>query len=83
MSGTESKWSSVEDEIAKLLPQIPREDAGPHSLVKGIPQDQALLSDVPSKSYRLLRAALVVSGAAVVISIVSPYLAWLAAAVAR
>ena len=83
MSGTESKWSSVEDEIASLLSEIPREDSKPDSLVMGIPQDQALLSDVPSKSYRLLWAALVVSGAAVVISIVSPYLAWLAAAVTR
>ena len=83
MSGTESKWSSLQNGIASLVPEIPHEDSRPDSLVMGIPQDQALLSDVPSKSYRLLWAALVVSGAAVVISIVSPYLAWLAAWVTR
>jgi hypothetical protein len=70
-------WSSVEAEIANLLREIPREDPKPRSAE--IPDDSAILSDPHSITYRLIRAALVVSGAAVVISIVSPYLAWFAA----
>jgi len=78
MRGTGSSWSSVEAEIARLLPEIPREPSTPHS-PNGIPDHRALLSDAPSITYRLIRAAVVVSGAAIAISIVSPYLAWFAA----
>jgi hypothetical protein len=62
MSDPESNWTPVEREIASLLAEIPREDP------RGIPQP---LSDAPCKAYRFLWAALVVSGAVVVISIVS------------
>ena len=69
MSPKDSRWSSVEEEIASLLLEISREE---HS----VPE---ISDDGPSKTYRLLRALLVVSGAAFVIGIVSPYLAWFAA----
>jgi hypothetical protein len=79
MRGTDSSWSSVEDEIVRLLRGIPRED----SESKQIPDNPALLSYTRSIVYRLIRAAAVVSGAAIVISIVSPYLAWFAALLTR
>ena len=77
MSGRESMCQSVEREIARQLEEIQREDSRP--LLVAIPQDQALLSDELSNTSRLLRGALVVSVATVVIRIVSPYLAWIAA----
>jgi hypothetical protein len=83
VSEKESRWSSVEEEIARLLPEVAREDARSHPHGVGLPRHGALLADVPSTTYRLLRAALVVGGAAVVISLASPYLAWIAVLVAR
>ena len=74
-SGTPGGWSSVRSQIAGLLPEIPREESTPHSLIAEDP-------DAPSKTYRLLRAALVVSAATVVIALVSPYLVWFVALVA-
>ena len=53
-SSTAVAWSSVQDEITSLLPEIPREEATPHFLIGEDP-------DAPSKTYRLLRAVLVVS----------------------
>jgi len=78
MGRRESDWSAVEDEIASLLHKIPRTDSRAPS-AKQIPDGPTLLSDAPSLTYRLIRAVLIVSGAAIVISIVSPYLAWFAA----
>jgi hypothetical protein len=71
-SSTAAGWSSVQEEIAGLLPEIPREEATPHLLIGEDP-------GAPSKTYRLLRAVLVVSAATVIIALVSPYIAWLAA----
>ena len=79
MSGRKSMCPSVEREIARQLEEIQVEDSRP--LLVAIPQDQALLSDELSNTSRLLRGALVVSVATVVIRIVSPYLAWIAARV--
>jgi hypothetical protein len=73
MRRPDSNWSSVENEIAKLLPEIPHEDRKPDSA------NEALLADAPPITYRLTRAALVIGGAGFFISIVSPYLAWIAA----
>ena len=70
-SSTATGWSSVEGEITRLLPEIPREEATPDFLIR---ED----SDTPSKTYRLLRAALVASAAVVTIVLVSPYLVWFA-----
>jgi hypothetical protein len=78
MQRGESRWSSVEDEIANLLQEFPQEDSKQH-VSKEITSDPALLFDTLSITYRLIRAVLVVSGATVAISIVSPYLAWFAA----
>ena len=78
MAKTDSNWSSIEDEIASLLPEIRRED-----LANEIPGDPALLSDVPSIASRAIRAVLLILGATLVITIVSPYLAWIAASVTR
>jgi hypothetical protein len=58
---------------AKLLPGVPHEDRQPDSA------NETLLADAPPITYRLTRAALVISGAGFFISIVSPYLAWIAA----
>jgi hypothetical protein len=69
----ESNWASVEKEVASLLEEIPREDR----------QDQRPASEVRSTTCRLLWAALVISGATIVIRLVSPYLAWFAAVVGR
>jgi len=52
-------------------------------LANEIPGDPALLSDVPSIAYRAIRAVLLILGATLVITIVSPYLAWIAASVTR
>jgi hypothetical protein len=71
-------WSSIEDEIARLLAEIPHEDRKPDS-PKEAPGDPVLLSYAPSITYRLIRAVLIIGGAAFVISIVSPYFAWIAA----
>ena len=77
MAKTDSNWSSIEDEIASLLPEIRRED-----LANEIPGDPTL-SDVPLIAYRAIRAVLLILGATLVITIVSPYLAWIAASVTR
>jgi hypothetical protein len=69
---TPAGWSSVQGQISRLLPQISREEATLHSLVAEDPS-------ASSKTYRLLRAALVVSAAAAVVALASPYLAWFAA----
>ena len=71
-SSTVAGWSSIQFQITRLLPEIPREEATPHFLIGEDP-------DAPSKTYRLLRAVLVVSAAAVIGALVSPYLAWFAA----
>ena len=63
---------SVQNQIAKLLPEIPREESTPHSVVIGE-------ADAPSKIYLLLRAVFVVSAAAVTMALVTPYLVWFAA----
>jgi hypothetical protein len=81
MSDPESRWSSVEEEIARLLPEAAREDARSHPLGMELPPDGALFSDVPSTTYRVMRAILVLSAAAVVISLLSPCFAWMAALV--
>jgi hypothetical protein len=78
MARRESDWSSIEDQIASLLDEIPRGDSRLPP-TREIPDGPTLLSDAPSLTYRLIRAVLIVSGAAAVISIVSPYLAWFAA----
>jgi hypothetical protein len=62
---------SVQNEIAKLLPEIPREESTPHSVIGE--------ADAPSKIYLLLRAVFVVSAAAVTLALVTPYLVWFAA----
>ena len=67
-SSTAAGWSSMQTEIAKLLPDIPREESMPRSLIGE--------DDEPSKTYLLLRAVLVVSAAAVIIALMSPYLVW-------
>ena len=77
MARRESNWSWVEDEIARLLPEIHREGSA-----NEIPGDPALL-DEPSIATRLIRAALLVLGAALIIVIVSPFLAWIAAFLTR
>jgi hypothetical protein len=74
-SSNEAGWSSVQSEIARLLPEIAREESPPPSPVGEDP-------DLPSKTYRLLRAALIVSTAAVIIAVISPYLAWFVALIA-
>jgi len=71
-SGTAAGWLSFPSQITRLLPEFPREEATPHFLIGEDP-------DAPSKAYRLLRMVLVVSAAAVIIALVSPYLAWFAA----
>jgi hypothetical protein len=73
-SSTTAGWSSFQSQITRLLPEIPREEWTPHFLIG---EDR----DAPSKAYRLLRAALVVCAAGVIIALVSPYLAWFAALV--
>jgi hypothetical protein len=73
LSDPQSNWATVEKEIANLLEEMPRED----------PYEQSPSSDVPSPTCGLLRAALVIGGATVVISLVSPYLAWFAALLGR
>jgi hypothetical protein len=73
MRRTGSDWSSVEAEIAKFLSEIPHED---HKLAF---PNEPLLPDEPPITYRLIRAALVFGGAGFFISIVSPYLTWIAA----
>jgi hypothetical protein len=77
------EWSSVERKIASLLAEAERQDSRSHSLGTGVADERALLSDVHSKAYRVLRAALVVGGAAILISLLSPYLAWFAALVSH
>jgi len=72
-SSTATGWSSVQDEVTRLLPEIRREEATPDFLIG---ED----SDTPSKTYRLLRAVLVASAAAVTIALVSPYVVWFAVA---
>ena len=74
LSRAPSGWSPVQDQITRLLPEISPEEPSLHSLIAEDPH-------VPSKTYRLLRAALVVSAAAIIIALVSPYLAWFAASV--
>ena len=78
MARRESNWSWVEDEIARLLPEIHREGSA-----NEIPGDPAFLCDEPSIATRLIRAALLVLGAALIIVIVSPFLAWIAAFLTR
>jgi len=72
-SSTAAGWSSVQNQIAKLLPEIPHEESTPHSVIGE--------DDAPSKIYLLLRAVVVVSAAAVTMALVTPYLAWFAALV--
>jgi len=64
----------VRGQIAKLLPEIAREESISHS---PIGEDV----DASSKTYLFLRAALVLSAATVIIALASPYLAWFAALV--
>jgi hypothetical protein len=61
----------MQTRLAKLLPEIPREESTPHCLVG---EDYA-----PSKMYLLLRAVFVVSAAAVTMALVTPYIVWFAA----
>jgi hypothetical protein len=75
-SRTPDGWSSVQYQITRLLPEIPREESTRHSLVAEDPSAY-------SRTYRLLRAALVVGTAAVIIVLVLPYLAWFAVLVVR
>jgi hypothetical protein len=81
-SESESRWSSVEKEIARLLPEVAHEEERSHPPGTELPQDGSLLSDVLSTAYRWLQAILVVGGAALVISLLSPCFAWIAALVA-
>ena len=74
MSDPESNWASVEKKIAGLLKELPR----PEDEI-GIAHDRAPLSDASSKVFGFLWAALVVGAAAGIISIASPYFAWIAA----
>ena len=55
----------MQNQIAKLLPEIPREESKPHSVIGE--------DDAPSKIYLLLRAVFVVSAAAVTMALVTPY----------
>jgi hypothetical protein len=72
-SSTETGWSSIRDEVTRLLPEIRCEEVIPDPLI-------GERSNAPSRTYRLLRAVLVTGVAAVIFALASPYVVWFAVA---